>query len=162
MNVSTIIKPTKDLVQAVKDKTDLLPNPPLNVFSNNYDCYPGAANAVSVDSGLTAWVWGDWVELIAADVVTADFLIIGGLFTHYLVQGKVDSLFEVGVGASESESGIIQIPLFFFYESEAGWSEASPVFFWPRKVAANSRISVRLACSHESKSERVKIIITEL
>lgn len=161
MSFTAIIKPTKDLVEAVKAKTDELPGIPAQVYDNDFLAWPALADGIAVTSHATTWTLGDWTEIIAANAITADFAIIG-IMLGYLSAENNYILIELGEGASQAEAMILQIPLQFIHQSAVGGVLVLPVFFSPRKVRANARISARSATDVGDRNTRVKIITVEL
>lgn len=161
MSFASIIKPTKDLVEAVKVKTDELPGIPAQVYDNDFLAWPALADGIAVTSHATTWTLGDWTEIIAANAITADFAIIGIVLGYWGTENNY-ILIEVGEGASASEAMILQIPFQFIYQTSVGGLYVPPVFFSPRKVTANTRVSARSASDEGSRNTRVKLITVEL
>ena len=183
MNSSPIIKPTKDLVEAVKTKTDiigasvaletggnlaavkaktdLIPAYPAQIYTNPILCHPGLAAAPQITSGTPAWTPGSWHEFVAANAITADFVVLGA-FLHDYDTMDVEHVWEIGVGASGSETVIVQLPGHFDEESQVGWMFCIPVFFSPVRVAANTRVSGRISTSIATKNVNMKIMTCEI
>jgi len=124
----------------------------LGYTTKNIECYPLAASGPTVASPATAWAWGSWVEIVPANTITSDFVI-----THLIaledpatpaVDTRIQTVFQLGIGDAGSEVVIISIPVTFLIDSKVGhvapWIIPLPV---PRKVAANSRVAIRVTDS---------------
>jgi len=128
--------------------------------------YPLNADPVSftLGDGVTEWAWGAWKEVVPANTITKDFVIIGVIHKAHSTE-TLDFAVQLGVGLAGAETPIISYGGKFRYVSSAGYYwETTPIMFpTPRKVSANSRIAVRGARSAiATKSAYVKIIYYEL
>jgi len=113
----------------------------------------GAVAGVSVSSGTTAWAYGSWVVIVASGAITEDFEILALLIGHGWTQA-LDTLHQlvaqIGVGEAGAETPVITLPLLYYIDSAAGHARStiiSAIILTPRRVQANSRISIRVADS---------------
>jgi len=112
--------------------------------TRDVNIYPGAAYPPSFQSPTTAWAWGSWVELVPANTITSDFIVLGLVITFPIGMVVRRFLIQLGYGAAGAETpaislaghwqtnGAVQVPISQFYPL--------PI---PRKFAANTRLSVR-------------------
>ncbi|MFQ6052677.1 MAG: hypothetical protein ACE5OO_00400 [Candidatus Bathyarchaeia archaeon] len=99
--------------------------------------YPAGADGIAVESTTSDWGYGSWVEIIPEDTVTETFWIIG--VTMMGVNISTQFNLDIGTGASGSESVIATLGS-YYGAAYAPYSLATPI-----KVAANTRIAMRLA-----------------
>jgi len=107
--------------------------------------YPSAAGGVEAYSGTAVWAWGSWVELVPANTITSDFLILGVVYDqYYALSESVRWQVQLGVGAAGAEAPIASVAGTHYYYSASGWGDFPfyPLVI-PRKVPANSRVAVR-------------------
>jgi len=111
-------------------------------------CYPLASEGPTVVGGMS-WGFGAWVQVVPANIINVDFMLLG--ITCFIdptetIDDCLESLLEVGVGAAGSESTIVQIPFTWFIDSAAGhcMEQVIPIMP-PRKIPANSRVAIRIA-----------------
>lgn len=98
---------------------------------------PSNDNGIDVNESGILWTFGSWVEIVAANVITEDFFVLG----LYIETQSSDSVYhQIGKGGAGSESPIGAIKS-GFYPTTAG-PLIVPV---PIKVSANTRIAVRIA-----------------
>jgi hypothetical protein len=107
--------------------------------------YPLAADTAYALSSATPFGWGDWAEVIPANTVTEDFIIVGIMVWIQTVTAARLFDIQLGVGAPGSEVPIATISGANTSAANgegliSGFMEPFPI---PRKVPANSRISVR-------------------
>jgi len=140
----------------------------LGYTTKDIKCYPNAAAGPTIASPATAWAWSGWTELVPADTITSDFVI-----THVVlledpvaaVDTRHQMVIELGVGGAGSEDTIVSIPVTYLIDSAVGhtapWVIPLPV---PRKVSANSRVSIRVTDSVAAARTYggVKIVYIEL
>lgn len=119
--------------------------------TNRYLSYPAALAGISLVSPTSAWVFGSYVELVAASGITVDFYICGFVwltFPTYTVDTTIETLFEVATGASSSEVLAVQFPSTWRIDSAAGHMPLPQIILpEPKFVAANTRLSARVANS---------------
>jgi len=107
--------------------------------------YPLAQGALEIQSGNSVWGWGSWYELVPANTITSDFIIVG----VYINPGNIswNRYFDMqwGKGAAASETPIVTVTGNSAEETLAGivYRHLFALGF-PIKVAANSRIAVRV------------------
>lgn len=121
--------------------------------TNRYLSYPAAAAGISrASSGGVAWSFSAWTEIVPASTITATFYIAGLVWAWHTPLAAVDTtyswLIELGTGAAASETTIIQVPANVRNDTAVGFAPSAQVIFpEPKEVAANTRVSVRVAYS---------------
>jgi len=127
--------------------------------------YPPAAGGAIAASGTAIWAWGSWVELVPANTITSDFLILGVVYDqYYAISESVSWQVQLGVGAAGAEAPIASVAGTHYYYSASGWGDFPfyPLII-PRKVPANSRVAVRATDDDPSAyNHRVRIQYVEL
>ena len=132
-------------------------------------CYPLAAAGASVSTKTTAWAWTNWTEIVPADTIPSDFIILALVTSFGTPCQSADTLnqclFQIGVGASGAEVPIASLPANIIPDTQAGYPPLLllPLII-PVKVPANSRISFRVATSYTTsrKCNGTKIVYIEL
>ena len=125
----------------------------LTTTTNRYLAYPAAAAGISrASSGSTAWSFSAYTEVVPVNTITATYYIAGFTWCWHTPAAAVDTtyeaLFELATGAAASEVLIIQIPCSYRMDTAVGYVPSNFVSFpEPKQVAANTRISVRVAQS---------------
>ena len=118
-----------------------------------YLSYPALAAGISrASSGSTAWSTSAWTEVVPASTITSTFYISGLTWSWHTPLAATDTtyewLIELGTGGSGSETVIIQVPASVRNDTAVGFVPTNFVTFpEPKEVAANTRISVRVAYS---------------
>ena len=121
--------------------------------TNRYLSYPAAATGISrASSGSTAWSYSAYTEVVPASTITASFYIAGLTWAWHtpIAAPNVtyEWIIELATGAAASEVLIIQVPSSIRADSLVGYVPSNYVVFpEPKLVAANTRISVRVAYS---------------
>lgn len=121
--------------------------------TNRYLSYPAASAGISrASSGSTAWSFSAYTELVPANAITSDFYIAGLTWSWHTPLAATDTtyqwLIELATGGAGSETLIIQVPSSVRNDTAVGFVPGNFVVFpEPKYVAANTRISVRVAYS---------------
>lgn len=121
--------------------------------TNRYLSYPADSAGISrASSGSTAWSFSAYTELVPADAITSDFYIAGLTWSWHTPLAATDTtyqwLIELATGGAGSETLIIQVPSSVRNDTAVGFVPGNFVVFpEPKYVAANTRISVRVAYS---------------
>ena len=118
--------------------------------------YPLAAAGPTVLTAATVWGFGAWVEVMPADTVAVDFelaAVVSLIEPVALLGTRLEGLLEVGIGASGSETTIVQLPFDWYYGTAAGHCMEQYIPLTPpRKIPANSRIALRAAFTNSPTS----------
>ena len=126
--------------------------------------YPPAAVAIPVLDGALAWEWGDWAELVPADTITSDFIIIG-IMIEPLDRGQ-DRQWEIQLGTGGAGSEVPKVSMAGAYRQESAAGRRQ--FGWiiplsaPHTVPANSRVAGRGCSDNPPRSMDLKIQYIEL
>jgi len=121
--------------------------------TNRYLSYPAAAAGISrASSGGAAWSYSGYTEVVPANGITATFYIAGLTWAWHTPVAATDTTYEwiieLATGAAASEVLICQIPCSIRGDTLVGYVPSNMVIFpEPKQVAANTRISVRVAYS---------------
>jgi hypothetical protein len=121
--------------------------------TNRYLSYPAAAAGISrASSGGAAWSFSAYTEVVPASTITSTFYIAGLTWAWHTPLAAVDTTYEwiieLATGAAASEVLIIQVPASVRNDTAVGFAPSAYVIFpEPKEVAANTRISVRVAYS---------------
>jgi hypothetical protein len=130
----------------------------MSTTTNRYLAYPAAAAGISrASSGGAAWSFSGWTEVVPASTITSDFYIAGLTWCWHTPVAAADTTYEwiieLGTGASSSETTIIQVPASVRADTAVGYVPSNFVTLAePKYVAANTRISVRVAYSLSTTS----------
>lgn len=125
----------------------------MSTTTNRYLAYPAAAAGISrASSGGAAWSFSGYTEVVPASTITSDFYIAGLTWAWHTPLAAVDTTYswiiELATGAAASEVLIIQVPANVRNDTAVGFAPSAYVIFpEPKFVAANTRISVRVAYS---------------
>jgi hypothetical protein len=123
----------------------------MSTTTNRYLSYPAAAAGISrASSGGAAWTFSAYTEVVPANAITSDFYIAGLTWAWHTPLAAVDTtyewLIELATGAAASEVLAIQVPSSVRNDTAVGFVPSNYVFFAePKFIAANTRISVRVA-----------------
>jgi hypothetical protein len=118
-----------------------------------YLSYPAAATGISrASSGGAAWSFSAYTELVPASAITSTFYIAGLTWAWHTPLAATDTTYqwiiELATGSAASEVLIIQVPCSVRNDTAVGFTPSNYVVFpEPKEVAANTRISVRVAYS---------------
>ena len=121
--------------------------------TRRYLSYPAAATGISrASSGGVAWSYSAYTEVVPASTITSTFYISGLTWMWHTPVAAVDTTYEwiieLATGAAASEVLIMQIPASVRGDTLVGYVPSNNyVFPEPKEVAANTRISVRVAYS---------------
>jgi hypothetical protein len=121
--------------------------------TNRYLSYPAAAAGISrASSGGAAWSYSAYTEVVPASTITSTFYIAGLTWAWHTPLAGTDTTYswiiELATGSAASEVLIIQVPANVRNDTAVGFAPSAYVFFpEPKEVAANTRISVRVAYS---------------
>jgi hypothetical protein len=121
--------------------------------TNRYLAYPALAAGISrASSGGAAWTLSAWTEIVPASTITSTFYIAGLTWSWHTPVAAADTTYqwiiELGTGGAGAETTIIQIPASVRGDTLVGYVPSNMVIFpEPRQIAANTRISVRVAYS---------------
>jgi hypothetical protein len=121
--------------------------------TNRYLSYPAAAAGISrASSGGAAWSYSAYTEVVPVNTITATYYIAGLTWMWHTPLAAVDTTYEwiieLATGAAASEVLIIQVPCSVRNDTAVGHMPSNMVIFpEPKEVAANTRISVRVAYS---------------
>lgn len=121
--------------------------------TNRYLAYPAAAAGISrASSGGAAWSFSAYTEVVPASTITSTFYIAGLTWAWHTPLAATDTTYEwiieLATGAAASEVLIIQVPCSVRNDTAVGFAPSNFVTFpEPQEVAANTRISVRVAYS---------------
>jgi len=127
--------------------------------TNRYLSYPAAAAGISrASSGGAAWSFSAYTELVPVNTITATYYIAGFTWMWHTPMAAVDTtyevLFEIATGATSSEVLIIQVPCSVRNDTAVGVMPSNFVpFVEPKQVAANTRLSLRVAQSLATTSQ---------
>lgn len=121
--------------------------------TNRYLSYPAAAAGISrASSGGVAWSYSAYTEVVPVSTITSTFYIAGLTWAWHTPLAAVDTTYEwiieLATGGAGSETMIIQVPSSVRNDTAVGFPSSNMVIFpEPKEVAANTRISVRVAYS---------------
>jgi len=137
--------PTDSIGRRIYDNLDAKISEVKIYTTKEIKIYPAQAASVGAASSTTPWAWGSWVELVPANTITSDFIILGIYYDqYYALSTYLRWLIQLGVGAAGAESPIASLAGVHYYASAAGYGHFPfyPLVV-PRKAAANSRVAVR-------------------
>ncbi len=115
--------------------------------------YPALAGGISrASSGGVAWSLSAWTEVVPASTITSDFYIAGLTWCWHTPIAAADTTYawiiELGTGGVGAETTVIQIPASIRGDTLVGYVPSNFVTLpEPKFVAANTRVSVRVAYS---------------
>ena len=121
--------------------------------TNRYLSYPAAAAGISrASSGSTAWSFSAYTEVVPVSTITSTYYITGLTWMWHTPVAATDTTYEwiieLATGAAASEVLILQVPCSVRNDTLVGYVPSNYVIFpEPKEVAANTRISVRVAYS---------------
>lgn len=125
----------------------------MSTTTNRYLSYPAAAAGISrASSGGAAWSFSAYTELVPASTITSTFYIAGLTWAWHTPVAAADTTYEwiieLATGSGGAETLIIQVPASVRGDTLVGYVPSNYVIFpEPKQVAANTRISVRVAYS---------------
>jgi len=125
----------------------------MSTTTNRYLAYPAAAAGISrASSAGLAWSFSNYTEVVPASTIASTFYIAGLTWCWHTPIAAADTTYEwiieLATGAAASEVLIIQIPASIRGDTLVGYVPSNFVIFpEPKQIAANTRISVRVAYS---------------
>lgn len=125
----------------------------MTTTTNRYLSYPAAAAGISrASSGSTAWSWSAYTELVPVNTIASTFYIAGLTWSWHTPSAVADTTYEwlidLATGASSSEVLACQFPGSVRADTVAGYPATMFVVLpEPKQIAANTRLSVRVAYS---------------
>ncbi|MFZ2541120.1 MAG: hypothetical protein WAW75_05020 [Gallionella sp.] len=125
----------------------------MTTTTNRYLSYPAAAAGISrASSGSTAWSYSSYTELVPINTITSTFYLAGFTWMWHTPIAAADTTYEwiieIATGAAASEVLIAQIPCSVRGDTLVGYVPSNIVIFpEPKQVAANTRLSMRVAYS---------------
>lgn len=121
--------------------------------TNRYLSYPAAAAGISrASSGSTAWSFSAYTEIVPVNTITATYYLAGLTWAWHTPVAAADTTYEwiieIATGAAASEVLIAQIPSSIRGDTLVGYVPSNMVILpEPKQIAANTRLSVRVAYS---------------
>ena len=119
--------------------------------TNRYLSYPAAAAGISrASSGGAAWSFSAYTEVVPVSTITSTYYIAGLTWAWHTPLDLADTtrewIIELATGAAAAEVLIVQVPASVRGDTLVGYVPSNYVIFpEPKLVAANTRISVRVA-----------------
>ncbi len=126
-----------------------------------YLSYPAAAAGISrASSGGVAWSFSAYTEVVPASTIAATYYIAGLTWSWHSPVAAVDTTYEwiieLATGAAASEVLAIQVPGSVRSDTLVGYMPSNYVIFpEPKEIAANTRISCRVAYSLATTSNTI-------
>lgn len=127
--------------------------------TRRYLSYPAAAAGISrASSGGAAWSYSAYTEVVPVNTITSTFYIAGLTWCWHTPAAAADvtyqALLEIATGAAASEVLAVQIPGSYRGDTLVGYVPSNMVILpEPKEVAANTRLSVRVAQSLATTSQ---------
>lgn len=127
--------------------------------TNRYLSYPAAATGISrASSGGAAWSFSAYTELVPVNTITSTYYIAGFTWCWHTPLAAADTtyqvIFEIATGAASSEVLAVQIPGSVRADTLVGHMPSNIVILpEPKQIAANTRLSVRVAQSLATTSQ---------
>lgn len=121
--------------------------------TNRYLSYPAAAAGISrASSGGVAWSFSGYTEIVPVNTITSTYYLAGITWCWHTPIAAADTTYqwiiELATGTAGNEVLIAQIPCSIRADTAVGYVPSNFVTFpEPKQVAANTRISVRVAYS---------------
>ena len=125
----------------------------MTTTTNRYLSYPAAAAGISrASSGSTGWSWSAYTELVPASTITSTFYIAGLTWSWHTPQAVADTTYEwlidLASGSGGAEVLVAQFPGSVRADTVAGYPTTMFVVLpEPKQIAANTRLSLRVAYS---------------
>lgn len=129
--------------------------------TNRYLSYPAAAAGISrASSGGAAWSFSAYTEIVPVNTITATYNLAGLSWMYHTPAAAADVtyevLFEIATGLAAAEVLIAQVAGSFRGDTLVGYvPEGRVIFPEPKVVAANTRLSVRIAQSLATTSNTI-------
>jgi hypothetical protein len=121
--------------------------------TNRYLSYPAAAAGISrASSGGAAYSFSAYTEVVPVNTITSTYYIAGLTWMWHTPVAAADTTYqwiiELATGGAGAETLIIQVPCSVRSDTSVGYVPSNYIIFpEPKQVAANTRISVRVAYS---------------
>ena len=121
--------------------------------TNRYLSYPAAAAGKSrASSGGAAWSFSAYTEVVPVNTITSTYYLAGLTWAWHTPVAAADTTYEwiieLATGEASSEVLICQVPASIRGDTLVGYVPSNYVIFpEPKEIAANTRISVRVAYS---------------
>lgn len=132
-------------------------NPVHNITTSAIKCIPTGADAKTVTSGSSQYGFGSWVEFIAADAVSADFVPIGISVRADGVNQNFGGSLQIGYGSTGNEVSIYQ--MYMPYLSAITWKVFTRTLFLSKKISAKSRVAIRVKDYSSNASDyKIKLV----
>jgi hypothetical protein len=117
--------------------------------------WPDKAVPVSITSGSTSWTYATWTQVIAANAITTDYMVMAITVSGFDTSNALDYQLELGTGNSPNEVSVRPIAL--HHEAQVGEGIVHIEFPIPMEVLANVRVAAQLACSSIASAKTLKI-----
>lgn len=131
----------------------------MSATTKQYLSHPDAAAGISrQSSGGAAWSYSGWTEVIPANHITADCWIAGLTWMWHTPINAADTTIEVIIElwSGADAALIIQIPCSYRADTAVGYVPSNMIIFpEPKLLAANTRVSVRIAYSTATTSNTI-------
>lgn len=125
----------------------------MTTTTDRYLAYPAAAaGIVKASGGGAAWAFSTYIEVVPVSTITATFYLSGFTWCWHTPPALADTtyevLFEIASGLAGSEVLVAQIPGSYRGDTLVGYVPSNFVVLpEPKQIAANTRLSVRVAQS---------------
>lgn len=125
----------------------------MSTTTHRYLSYPAAAAGISrASSGGVAWSYSAYTEVVPVNTITSEFFLAGLTWCWHTPVAAVDTtyewLIELASGSGGAEVLVAQVPCSVRADTLVGYVPSNLVIFpEPRVLAANTRLSVRVAYS---------------
>lgn len=127
--------------------------------TNRYLSYPAAAAGISrASSGGAAWSFSAYTEVVPINTITATYYIAGLTWAWHTPLAAADTTYEwiIELWTGADATLIIQVPCSVRADTAVGHVPSNMVIFpEPKQVAANTRISVRVAYNTATTSNTI-------
>ena len=129
--------------------------------TRRYLSYPAAAAGISrASSGSTAWSFSAYTEVVPASTITSTFYIAGASWMYHTPAAAADTtyevLFDLATGSGGAEVLALQWGGSFRGDTLVGYvPEGRVIFPEPKEIAANTRLSLRIAQSLATTSNTI-------
>lgn len=125
----------------------------MSTTTNRYLAYPAAAAGISrASSGGVAWSFSAYTEIVPASTIASTFYLAGFTWCWHTPIAAADVTYEwliqIATGGAGSETVIAEIPCSIRGDTLVGYVPSNIVIFpEPKQIAANTRVSMRVAYS---------------
>lgn len=121
--------------------------------TNRYLSYPAAATGISrASSGGVAWSFSAYTQVVPVNTLTSTYYLAGLTWAWHTPVAAVNTTYEwiieLATGLAAAEVLVVQVPCSIRSNTLVGYVPSNYVVFpEPKLIAANTRISVRVAYS---------------